>query len=154
MIRGVRLLTAVGLMTELGDLSRFDTPRKLMSYVGLVPREHSSGDKRHLGAITKAGNTRARRLLIESAHSYRYAANISTDLQKRQENLSKEVIDIAWAAQQRLCRRYQRLQNKGKHRSVITTAIAREIIAYVWAISREVPLRAVDPRARLARVPA
>ena len=153
-MRGVRLLTAVGLITELGDLSRFDTPRKLMSYVGLVPSEHSSGGKRHLGAITKAGNTRARRLLIESAHSYRYAANISTGLQKRQENLSKEVIDIAWAAQQRLCRRYQRLQHKGKHRSVITTAIAREIIAYVWAISREVPLRAVDPRARLARVPA
>ena len=153
-MRGVRLLTAVGLITELGDLSRFDTPRKLMSYVGLVPSEHSSGGKRHLGAITKAGNTRARRLLIESAHSYRYAANISTDLQKRQENLSKEVIDIAWAAQQRLCRRYRRLQHKGKHRSVITAAIAREIIAYVWAISREVPLRAVDPRARLARVPA
>ena len=153
-MRGIRLLTAVGLITELGDLSRFDNPRKLMSYVGLVPSEHSSSNKRHLGAITKAGNSRARRLLTESAHSYRYAAHISTDLQKRQENLSKEVIDIAWQAQTRLCRRFQRLQHKGKHRSVIVAAIAREIIAYVWAISREVPLRPIDPKQRLARVPA
>ena len=96
-----------------------------MSYVGLVPSEHSSGGKRHLGAITKAGNSRARRLLVESAHSYRYSANISTALQKRQENLSKEVIDIAWSAQQRLCRRFARLQHKGKHRSVIVAAIAK-----------------------------
>ena len=153
-MRGIQLITAVGLITELGDLSRFDNPRKLMSYVGLVPSEHSSGGKRHLGAITKAGNTRARRLLIESAHSYRYSANISTALQKRQETLSKEVIDIAWAAQQRLCRRFQRLQHNGKHRSVITAAIAREIIAYVWVIAREVPLRNIDPKQRLARVPA
>ena len=153
-MRGIRLLTAVGLITELGDLSRFDNPRKLMSYVGLVPSEHSSGGKRHLGAITKAGNTRARRLLMESSHSYRYSANISTDLQKRQEHLSKEVIDIAWQAQLRLCKRYQRLQHKGKHRSVVVAAVAREIIAYVWAIAREVPLRPIDPKARLARVPA
>ena len=153
-MRGIRLLTAVGLITELGDLSRFDNPRKLMAYVGLVPSEHSTGGKRHLGAITKAGNTRARRLLMESAHSYRYSANISTDLQKRQEHLSKEVIDIAWQAQLRLCKRYQRLQHRGKHRSVVVVAIAREIIAFVWAIAREVPLRPVDPKTRLARVPA
>ncbi len=83
-MRGVRLLVATGVVAELGDLNRFDHPRKLMSYVGLVSSEHSSGGKRKLGAITKCGNGRARRLLIEGAHSYRYSANISTELQKRQ----------------------------------------------------------------------
>lgn len=153
-LRGVRLLVAAGVVSELGDLTRFDQPRKLMSYVGLTPSEHSSGSKRRLGAITKCGNGRARRLLIESAHSYRYPANISTDMQKRQEGLPKEIIDIAWKAQQRLCRRYQRLIHKGKNRNVVTTAIAREIIAYIWSISREVTLPKVDERKRLSRVPA
>ncbi|WP_158683398.1 transposase, partial [Pseudoalteromonas sp. T1lg24] len=79
-MRGVRLLVAAGVVAELGDLTRFDHPRKLMSYLGLVPSEHSSGGKRHIGAITKCGNGRARRLLVEGAHSYRHAANISTEL--------------------------------------------------------------------------
>lgn len=153
-LRGVRLLVAAGVVSELGDLTRFDQPRKLMSYVGLTPSEHSSGGKRKLGAITKCGNGRARRLLIESAHSYRYPARISTEMQKRQEGLPKNIIDIAWRAQQRLCRRYQRLLRKGKNYNVVTTAIAREIIAYIWAISREVTLSKVDERKRLARVPA
>lgn len=153
-LRGVRLLVAAGVVSELGDLTRFDQPRKLMSYVGLTPSEHSSGGKRRLGAITKCGNGRARRLLIESAHSYRYPAKISTEMQKRQEGLPKEIIDIAWKAQQRLCRRYQRLIQKGKNRNVVTTAIAREIIAYIWSISREVVLPKVDEKKRLARVPA
>ncbi|ACJ30878.1 ISSwp3, transposase OrfB [Shewanella piezotolerans WP3] len=106
-LRGVRLLVAAGVIAELGDLTRFDHPRKLMSYVGLVPSEHSSGGKRHLGAITKCGNGRARRLLVEGAHSYRYPAKISSEMQIRQEGLPKEIIDIAWQAQLRLCRRYQ-----------------------------------------------
>ena len=91
-LRGVRLLVAAGVIAELGDLTRFDQPRKLMSYVGLTPSEHSTGGKRRLGAITKCGNGRARRLLIEGAHSYRYPANISTEMQKRQEGLPKEMI--------------------------------------------------------------
>ena len=153
-MRGVRLLVATGVVAELGDLNRFDHPRKLMSYVGLVSSEHSSGGKRRLGAITKCGNGRARRLLIEGAHSYRYSANISTDLQKRQEGLPKPIIDIAWQAQLRLCRRYQRLIHKGKHYNVVITAIAREMIAYIWAISREVVLPQVNPKLRLSRVPA
>lgn len=103
----MRLLVAAGVIAELGDLTRFDHPRKLMSYVGLVPSEHSSGGKRHVGAITKCGNGRARRLLVEGAHSYRYPAKISTEMQIRQEGLPKEIIDIAWQAQLRLCRRYQ-----------------------------------------------
>ena len=153
-MRGVRLLTAVGTIAELGDLTRFDHPRKLMSYLGLVPSESSSGPNRRLGGITKCGNSRARRLLVEGAHSYRYAANISTELQKRQEALPKEIIDIAWKAQLRLCRRYQRLLNRGKHRNVVVTAIAREMAAVIWQISREVVLSPVDPRQRLSRVPA
>lgn len=153
-MRGVRLLVAVGVIAELGDLSRFDHPRKLMSYLGLVPSEHSSGGKRKLGGITRTGNTRARRLLVEGAHTYRYAANVSTELQKRQESLSKEIVDIAWQAQLRLCRRYQRLMKRGKHYNLVVTAIAREMIAYIWAIAREVVLTPVNPAKRLARVPA
>ncbi|MEE2002583.1 IS110 family transposase [Alkalimonas sp. MEB108] len=153
-MRGVRLLVAVGVIAELGDLSRFNHPRKLMSYLGLVPSEHSSGGKRRQGGITRTGNTRARRLLVEGAHTYRYAAKVSTELQKRQESLSKEVIDIAWQAQLRLCRRYQRLMKRGKHYNLVVTAIAREMIAYIWAISREVVLSPVNPAKRLSRVPA
>jgi len=153
-MRGVRLLVAAGVIAELGDLNRFDSPRKLMAYLGVVPSEHSSGENRKLGAITKCGNKRARRLLVEGAHSYRYAANISKELQIRQEGLSKEVIDIAWKAQLRLCRRYQRLMKRGKHYNVVVTAIAREMIAFIWAISRQVTLPPIDPKKRIARIPA
>lgn len=153
-MRGVRMLVAVGTIAELGDLQRFDHPRKLMAYLGLVPSESSSGDKRRQGKLTKCGNGRARRLLIESAHCYKYKANISTELQKRQEGLSKEIIDIAWQAQLRLCRRYQRLMQKGKHRNLVVAAIAREMIAYIWAISREVVLTPIDPSLRISRLPA
>lgn len=153
-LRGVRMLVATGVIAELGDLNRFDHPRKLMAYLGLVPSEHSSGGKRHVGAITKCGNGRARRLLVEGAHSYRYPANISTDLQIRQEGFPKEVVDIAWRAQLRLCKRYQKLIKKGKYYNLVVTAIAREMIAYIWAISKEIVLPRVDPKLRLARVPA
>lgn len=153
-MRGVRLRVAVGVISELGDLTRFDHPRKLMAYLGLVPSEHSSGAKQRKGSITKCGNGRARRLLIEGAHSYRYSAKVSTELQKRQEGIPKEIVDQAWQAQLRLCKRYTRLMQRGKHRSVVVTAIAREMIAYIWSISREVILKPVDVRARLSRVPA
>ena len=153
-MRGVRLLVAAGVVAELGDLTRFDHPRKLMSYLGLVPSEHSSGGKRHIGAITKCGNGRARRLLVEGAHSYRHAANISTELQKRQEGLPKQLIDILWKAQLRLCKRYKKLINKGKHYNLVVTAIAREMIAYIWAITKQVVLSPVNPKLRLSRVPA
>lgn len=153
-MRGVRLLVAAGVVAELGDLTRFDHPRKLMSYLGLVPSEHSSGGKRHIGAITKCGNGRARRLLVEGAHSYRHAANISTELQKRQEGLPKQIIDIAWKAQLRLCKRYKKLINKGKHYNLVVTAIAREMIAYIWAIAKQIVLSPINPKLRLSRVPA
>jgi len=153
-MRGVRLLVATGVVAELGDLTRFDHPRKLMSYLGLVPSEHSSGGSRKLGSITKCGNSRARRLLVEGAHTYRFTANISKELQLRQEDLGKTIVDITWKAQLRLCRRYQTMLRRGKHYNVIVTAIAREIIAYIWAISREIVLTPVEPKLRLSRVPA
>lgn len=153
-MRGIRFLVAVGTIAELGDLRRFDHPRKLMAYLGLVPKENSSGDNRKQGAITKCGNGRARRLLIEGAQTYKHNANVSTELQKRQETLPKVVIDIAWKAQLRLCRRYKRLMQRGKHRNVVVAAVAREMTAYIWAISREVVLVPVDPSTRLSRMPA
>lgn len=153
-MRGVRLLVALGTIAELGDLRRFDHPRKLMAYLGLVPTESSSGGKTRRGTLTKCGNSRARRLLVEGAHTYKHKANISVELQLRQEGLPKEIVDIAWQAQQRLCRRYQRLLQKGKHRNVVVVAIAREMIAYIWAIAREVVVSDVDPKTRIARLPA
>lgn len=146
-MRGVAQLVAVGVIAELGDLTRFDKPSKLMKYLGLTPSEHSSGENRRLGSITKCGNGRARRLLVEGASSYRYPARISTEMQKRQESLSKEVIDIAWKAQLRLCKRYQHLSKRAKHRNTIVVSIAREMIAYIWAISREVAIRPALPSA-------
>ena len=122
--------------------------------LGLVPGEQSSGGKRRPGAITKSGNGRTRRLLIEGAHSYRYPANISTELQLRQEGLPKDIVDIAWKAQLRLCKRYQRMIKRGKHYNLIITAIAREMAAYIWAIAKEVVLTPVNPKLRLSRVPA
>jgi len=125
-----------------------------MAYLGLVPKENSIGDNRKQGGITKCGNGRARRLLIEGAQTYKHNANVSTALQKRQETLPKVVIDIAWKAQLRLCRRYKRLMQRGKHRNIVVAAIAREMLAYIWAISREVILVPVDPSTRISRVPA
>ena len=106
-----------------------------------------------MGGLTKTGNPRARRLLVEGAHSYRYSANISTELQKRQEGLPQAIIDIAWKAQLRLCKRYQRLMKRGKHQNLVKAAIAREMIAYIWAIAKEIVLPAIDPKTRLARIP-
>ena len=145
-MRGVRLLVAAGIIAELGDLSRFDEASKLMSYVGLTPSEYSSGSHRRLSSITKAGNSRARRLLVEGAHSYRYPAKISREMQMRQEGLPREVIDIAWRAQTRLCKRYVYMSKRGKNYNVIMVAIAREMIAFIWAISREVVLPDVQQR--------
>jgi len=152
-MRGVRQVIAVGVVAEIGDLTRFDHPRKLMSYLGQVPSESSSGNTRRLGGLTKAGNSRVRRLLTEGAHSYRFPARVSKDIQIRHEGLSSEVTDIAWKAQQRLCKRYQRLVKKGKHKNLVVSAIAREMSAYLWSIAHHVPLQQVDPTKRLSRQP-
>jgi transposase len=137
-MRGVSLIVSSTTIAELGDLKRFKAPTDLMGYLGLVPSENSSGENTKRGCITKAGNGHVRRVLVEAAQAYRLPARISRVLLKRQEGLSKEIRDIAWKAQVRLCARYKRLWNKGKHKNVVTTAIARELCGFMWAIANEV----------------
>jgi transposase len=139
-LRGVSLISAVTVLAELGDLTRFENPAQLMAYLGLIPSEYSSGDTVKKGGITKTGNTHARRALIESAQAYRLPARKSTAIRKRQEGLPEDILDIAWNAQLRLCNRYRRLMAKGKKHNVVITAIARELAGFIWAIARAVPL--------------
>ena len=139
-LRGMALVTAATVMAELGDVTRFAHPGQLMAYLGLVPSERSSGQSRRQGGITKAGNGTARRMLIEAGWSYRFPARISREQLARQEHLPKPVRDIAWKAQQRLCRRYRRLADAGKPANVVTTAIARELAGFVWAIAGQVSI--------------
>lgn len=136
-LRGVQFTAALTLIAELGDLRRFATPRQLMSYLGLVPSEHSSGERRRQGAITKTGNSHARRILVEGAWAYRYPAKVSRHLQLRLEKVPKAIQDISWKAQGRLCKRYRRLVARGKNVNQVVVAIAREMAAFVWAIARE-----------------
>jgi transposase len=136
-MRGMALVAAATLVAELGDITRFTNPQQLMAYLGLVPSEHSSGGTRRQGAITKAGNGSARRMLIEAAWSYRFPARISRELLLRQEGLAKPIRDTAWKAQERLCGRYRKLARAGKPPNVVTAAIARELAGFVWAIARQ-----------------
>ena len=139
-LRGVQFTVAVTLVAAMGDLTRFDSPRELMKYLGLIPSEYSSGAQRRQGSITKAGNTHARRVLVEGAWAYRYPAKVSRHLQLRLEKQPKVIQDISWKAQVRLCKRYRRLVARGKHANVVTAAIARELIGFMWAIAQEVPI--------------
>jgi transposase len=141
-LRGVQWLVALTVVAELGDLTRFDNPRQLAAFVGLTPSVHTSGEKRRQGGITKTGNGRARRVLIEGAWAYRYPAKISAHIQRRIDKLPKIAQDIGWKAQVRLCKRYRRLIGRGKHANIVTTAIARELLAFMWAIAKEVPITA------------
>ena len=137
-MRGVQFVTATTMVAEAGDLRRFDHPRQLMAFLGLVPSERSTGDTRRRGGITKAGNSSARKALIEAAWTYRHAAGLGRHHQDRQQGLPQQVRDIAWKAQTRLCARYRRLMAKGKRNTVVVAAIAREIAAFLWAIARHV----------------
>jgi transposase len=141
-LRGVQDTVAITVAAELGDITRFDNPRQLAAFLGLVPSEDSSGQRRRLGGITKAGNGHARRVLVEGAWSYRFPAKVSPHIQKRLEGLPQTVRDIAWKAQVRLCRRFRRMLARGKNPNVVVTAIARELAAFMWAIAREVPIHA------------
>ena len=141
-LRGVQWLVAITVVAELGDLTRFAHPRQLGAFVGLIPSEDSSGPRRRLGAITKTGNGRARRALIEGAWAYRHPAKVSEHIQKRIDTLPKPIQDLGWKAQVRLCKRFRRLVGRGKHPNVAVTAIARELIAFMWAIAKAVPLAA------------
>lgn len=139
-LRGVALVAAATLVAELGDMTRFANPRQLMAYLGLVPSEHSSGSKRRQGSITKAGNGAGRRMLIEAAWTYRFPARISRNLLLRQEGLAASIRETAWKAQTRLCGRYRKLALSGKSANVVSTAIARELAGFMWAIAKDVPL--------------
>ena len=138
-LKGIDFVAAVTLVAELGDLSRFAHPKELMSYLGLVPSEYSSGESRVQGAITKTGNAHVRRVMIESAWSYRHPARASHTLIVRQQGQPKAVRDIAWRAQLRLCSRYRRLSARGMHPNKICVAIARELAAFVWDVARQAP---------------
>ncbi len=140
-MRGVSLIAAATTVAEIGDMSRFASPRELMAYLGLNPSEHSSGDKIKRGRITKTGNGHVRRSLIEAAQAYAHPARISRRLVERQESLPKTIRDLAWGAQLRLCKRFRDLIKRGKNRNTVITAIARELCGFIWAIAKEVPLQ-------------
>jgi transposase len=142
-LRGIRLVSAMALIAELGDITRFDSPCQLMAYLGLVPSEDSSGKRRRRGSITKTGNGHARRLLVESAWSYRFPARKTAHLQRRAKKTSEAVQAIAWKAQKRLCGRYRHLMERGKLKVQVCVAVARELAGFIWAIACEVMGRPV-----------
>ena len=137
-MRGIDLVSASAFLAEIGDLSRFQTPRELMAYLGLVPSEHSTGDTVKRGPITKAGNRRARRILVECSWSYRHPPRVGREKQAKVTAAPRAVREIAWKAQCRLAARYRTLTRKGKLPAVAVTAVARELSAFIWAINREV----------------
>ena len=137
-LRGVKLIAAMTILAELGDLSRFESAPQLMAYLGLVPSEHSTGQKKKRGGITKSGNGHVRRVLVEAGWSYRFPARKTAALQRYAEKTSDEVQEIAWKAQKRLCMRYRHLLLKGKLKVEVCTAVARELTGFIWAIACEV----------------
>ena len=137
-LRGVSRIHAVRIVAELGDFQRFESPRKLMGYLGLIPSEASSGARRRQGSITKAGNSSARRALIEAAHAYAHPARVSWVIARRQTGLAKSACEVAWKAQLRLCGRFRRLTARRVPRNKVIVAVARELAGFVWAIAREV----------------
>ena len=124
-------------------MNRFENPKKLMAYLGLIPSEHSSGRTVRRGSITKTGNGHVRKVLVEAAWSYRMPARVSKVLLARQRGLPKQVCQISWKAQTRLCARYRRLVARGKTTQTVATAIARELGAFIWAIDRQLQEAAV-----------
>ncbi len=137
-MRGIDLISATTFLAEIGDLSRFQTPRELMAYLGLVPSEDSTGDKTKRGPITKAGNRRARRMLVECSWSYQHPPRVGRDKQEKVAAAPSAVREIAWKAQCRLHRRYRALTRRGKLKTVAITAVARELAGFIWAVSREI----------------
>ena len=136
-LRGVAQTTAATIVSELGSLSRFQSPRQLMGYSGLVAREHSSGNRIQRGAITKTGNAHLRRVLVEAAWAYQHRPNVTGFLLRRQKSLalSDEVKQIAWKAQHRLHKRYKTFAARGKNKNQIVTALGRELLGFIWAIA-------------------
>jgi len=139
-LRGVSLLVAATTIAELGDLTRFENPKKLMAFLGLIPSEHSSGERKKRGGITKTGNGHVRKVLVEAAQAYSHPARITRLLLKRHEGVSQDVLEIAWKCQVRLCARFRRLMARGKSRNAVVAAIARELAAFMWAIATRTPI--------------
>ncbi len=133
-LRGINLLAATTIVAEISDLTRFASAPQLMAYLGVVPSEHSSGAKQTRGGITKTGNGHVRRLLVEAAWTYRHPARKTKVIQRRAERTAQVVQDIAWKAQTRLCSRYRLLEGRGKLKVQVSTAIARELAGFIWAI--------------------
>lgn len=133
-LRGIDTLAAMTILAEIGDFTRFEHPKKLMSYFGLTPSEYSSATKRRQRAITKAGNSSARRMLIECAWSYKFPARKTKHIKAKEKNASDHAKTVAWKAQKRLCTRYQTLIQSGKCKNQIIVAIARELVGFIWEI--------------------
>lgn len=136
-LRGVDLIVAVTFVSEIGDMRRFDSPRQLMGYLGLVPSERSTGNTVRRGGITKAGNGRVRHMLIESAWTYRHPARVGKEKLYRLEQAPPAVREIAWKAQSRLSGRYRALSAKGKRTTVVCAAVARELVGFMWCVARQ-----------------
>jgi transposase len=143
-LRGVALVTAVTIAAEVGELSRFAKPRQLMGYSGAVASEDSSGQRTRRGGITKAGNAHLRRVIVEAAWAYRYRPAVGAALRKRQATVSAAVKEIAWKAQHRLHGRYRALTARGKCKQQVVTAIARELLGFIWAIGVHVESHTAD----------
>ncbi|MGH3523933.1 MAG: IS110 family transposase, partial [Mycobacterium sp.] len=137
-LRGIAQISAVSIVAELGEISRFAQPRQLMGYSGAVSREHSSGERVQRGSISKAGNAHLRRIVVEAAWSYRHRPNIGAALAMRQKGSSEEVKEIAWKAQHRLHTRYSKLCAKGKAKQKVVTAVGRELLGFIWAIGVQI----------------
>lgn len=136
-LRGVAKITAITLTTEVGTFARFERPTQVMSYTGVVPSERSSGAHDRRGAITKAGNSHLRRVLIEAAWQYRHGPRMNLRQKQLLKKLSPRVGEIAWKAQERLHRRFWRLSAKSKPAGKVVTAVARELVGFIWAIGVE-----------------
>jgi len=146
-LRGIAEISAVTIVAELGQISRFDTPRQLMGYSGAVPSEDSSGKRKRQGSITKTGNAHLRRIVVEAAWSYRHRPAIGPRLRKRQEGVPEPIKEIAWKAQVRLSKRYARLAAAGKDQRKIITAVGRELLGFIWAIGVKAETASKQPMA-------
>jgi transposase len=141
-LRGVNTTIAATVVAEIGDITRFENPRQLMVWLGLVPSEHSSGNTTRRGRLTKTGNALARTMLVEAGWSYRHPPKEGQPYLKRSAHLPQEIRDIGWKAQVRLCKRYRHLSNTGKPQPRVLAAIARELAGFIWDIARKAPLAA------------
>jgi transposase len=137
-LRRVQFTVAVTMVAELGDLTRFEKPRQVMKDLGLIPSDYSRGERRRQGAITTAGNTQARRALVEGAWAYRYPAKVRRHGPLRLEQLPKPIQDLSWKAHVRLCTRVRRLLARGTHANQVVVAMARELAGLIWAIAKQV----------------